>query len=80
MTLNRSAAIDPAKILYRTVYHHPVFTEAGVLAQARRNEISGVNRTWYCGAYWSYGFHEDGVNSGLAAGRGLLEQPQQAAV
>ena len=80
VTLNRSAAIDPAKILYRTVYHHPVFTEAGVLAQARRNEISGVNRTWYCGAYWSYGFHEDGVNSGLAAGRGLLEQPQQAAV
>ena len=79
VTLNRSAAIDPAKILYRTVYHHPVFTEASVTAQARRDEISGVNRTWYCGAYWSYGFHEDGVNSGLAVGRGLLEQPQQVA-
>ena len=79
VTLNRSEAIDPAKILYRTIYHHPVFTEAGVAAQARRNEISGVNRTWYCGAYWSYGFHEDGVNSGLAVGHGLRE-PQQAAL
>lgn len=74
VTLNRSAAIDPARILYRTTYHHPVFTEAGVAAQARRAEISGVNRTGYCGAYWSYGFHEDGVNSGLAVVRDLLEQ------
>ena len=74
VTLNRSEAIDPARILYRTAYHHPVFTEAGVKAQARREEISGVNRTWYCGAYWSYGFHEDGVNSGLAVGRSLQGQ------
>ena len=74
VTLNRSEAIDPARILYRTGYHHPVFTEASVKAQARREEISGVNRTGYCGAYWSYGFHEDGVNSGLAVGRGLQEQ------
>ena len=74
VTLNRSEAIDPARILYRTTYHHPVFTEAGVRAQARRDEISGVNRTWYCGAYWSYGFHEDGVNSGLAVGQGLQER------
>ncbi|MBK8537782.1 MAG: FAD-dependent oxidoreductase [Candidatus Competibacteraceae bacterium] len=74
LTLNRSEAIDPARILYRTTYHHPVFTEAGVRAQARRDEISGVNRTWYCGAYWSYGFHEDGVNSGLVVGQGLLER------
>jgi hypothetical protein len=74
VTLNRSEAIDPARILYRTSYHHPVFTEASVKAQARRDEISGINRTWYCGAYWSYGFHEDGVNSGLAVGQGLQEQ------
>jgi predicted NAD/FAD-binding protein len=79
VTLNRSEAIDPARILYRTTYHHPVFTAAGVKAQARRAEISGVNRTWYCGAYWSYGFHEDGVNSGLAAARGLLERQAMAA-
>ena len=74
VTLNRSEAIDPARVLYRTTYHHPVFTAEGVKAQARRDEISGVNRTWYCGAYWRYGFHEDGVNSGLAVARGLLER------
>ncbi|HAS50233.1 MAG TPA: FAD-dependent oxidoreductase [Gammaproteobacteria bacterium] len=74
VTLNASAAIDPTRVLYRTVYHHPVFTEAGVRAQARRDEISGVQRTWYCGAYWRYGFHEDGVNSGLAVAQGLRER------
>lgn len=74
VTLNRGEAIDPARILYRVTYHHPVFTDASVQAQARRDEISGVNRTWYGGAYWGYGFHEDGVNSGLAVGRGLLER------
>ena len=79
VTLNRSEAIDPARILYRTTYHHPVFTEAGVKAQARRAQISGVNRTGYCGAYWSYGFHEDGVNSGLAAARELREAQREAA-
>ncbi len=79
VTLNRSEAIDPARILYRAIYHHPVFTDAGVRAQARRDEISGVNRTWYCGAYWSYGFHEDGVNSGLAVARGLLDRLAVAA-
>ena len=71
VTLNRGDAIDPARILYRTTYHHPVFTTAGVQAQARRAEISGVNRTWYCGAYWRNGFHEDGVDSGLAVARDL---------
>ncbi len=74
VTLNHGEAIDPARVLYRATYHHPVFTEAGVKAQARRDEISGVHRTWYCGAYWSYGFHEDGVSSGLAVARGLLER------
>jgi len=74
VTLNRGEAIDPARVLYRTTYHHPVFTAEGVKAQARRDEISGVNRTWYCGAYWRYGFHEDGVDSGLAVARGILER------
>jgi predicted NAD/FAD-binding protein len=74
VTLNRSEAMDPARVLYRTTYHHPVFTDEGVRAQARRSEISGVNRTWYCGAYWRYGFHEDGVNSGLAVAHGILER------
>jgi len=63
VTLNRGADIDPAKVLRRMTYHHPVYLPAGVSAQRRRAEISGVNRTCYCGAYWRYGFHEDGVVS-----------------
>jgi len=63
VTLNRGADIDPAKVLKRLTYHHPVYLPAGVSAQGRRAEISGVNRTCYCGAYWRYGFHEDGVVS-----------------
>ncbi len=66
VTLNRSDDIDPARIIKRMTYHHPRFTAAAVAAQQRHGEISGVNRTSYCGAYWSYGFHEDGVKSALA--------------
>jgi predicted NAD/FAD-binding protein len=51
------------------VYHHPVYSAAAFQAQKRRDEISGVNRTWYCGAWWGYGFHEDGLNSALAVCR-----------
>lgn len=65
VTLNRAAFIDPHKILRRFTYAHPLFTPDSVAAQARRREISGVRRTHYCGAYWGYGFHEDGVNSAL---------------
>jgi uncharacterized protein len=79
VTLNRSAAIDPARILRRVTYHHPVFTREAVAAQARFAEVSGVRNTYYCGAWWRYGFHEDGVVSGervLAqlAGEGVLAQ------
>jgi predicted NAD/FAD-binding protein len=63
VTLNRNADIDPAKILETVTYHHPVYLPQGVAAQKRRGEISGANRTFYCGAYWRYGFHEDGVVS-----------------
>ena len=54
-------------MLRRFTYDHPVYTAAGVAAQARRAEVSGVRRTHYCGAYWGWGFHEDGVVSGLRA-------------
>ncbi len=67
LTLNRDADVDPDKVLGRYVYHHPVYTAAAVAAQRRRHEINGIHRTFYCGAYWSYGFHEDGVNSALVA-------------
>jgi len=65
VTLNYAEAINPAKIIKRLRYHHPVYTPKGILAQQRHGEISGINRTYYCGAYWGFGFHEDGVNSAL---------------
>ena len=65
VTLNRSQEIDPKKVIAKFEYTHPVFTQDGVKAQARHGEISGKNRTHYCGAYWFNGFHEDGVKSGL---------------
>jgi predicted NAD/FAD-binding protein len=68
VTLNRTESIDPAKVIRVIPYAHPVYTAAGVRAQARRGEISGPNRTHYCGAYWGWGFHEDGVRSALAVG------------
>ena len=46
-------------------YEHPLFTLEGIKAQKRKHEISGVNNTYYCGAYWQNGFHEDGVVSAL---------------
>ncbi|GAC1304373.1 MAG: FAD-dependent oxidoreductase [Steroidobacteraceae bacterium] len=67
LTLNRSADVDPRTVLGAYAYHHPVYTEAALAAQARRHEINGERRTYYCGAYWSFGFHEDGVTSALAS-------------
>ena len=67
VTLNHGAAIDPAKVLRRLVYHHPIYTRETIRAQGRRAEISGVRDTYYCGAYWRNGFHEDGLQSGLDA-------------
>jgi len=65
VTLNRTEAIDPARVLRRMTYHHPVYTHASVAAQARRNEIQGRRRTWFAGAYWGWGFHEDGMRSAV---------------
>ena len=66
VTLNSEQEIDPGKVLYTAEYAHPVFNTESVEAQRKHGEISGVNRTHYCGAYWGNGFHEDGVNSALA--------------
>jgi len=65
VSLNQTAAIDPQKILARYSYSHPQYSLAGVAAQARWQELNGANHTWFCGAYWANGFHEDGVVSGL---------------
>ncbi len=65
VTLNHSSAINPNKVLGRFRYDHPVFSREGIAAQQRWDEVNGVRRTWYCGAYWGNGFHEDGVASAL---------------
>ncbi|MFT6387586.1 MAG: putative NAD/FAD-binding protein [Cellvibrionaceae bacterium] len=65
VTLNNTEAIDKSKVLGTYYYDHPVFSVAGINAQQRWSEINGVNRTWFCGAYWGNGFHEDGVVSAL---------------
>lgn len=71
VTLNRSEAIDPAKVLRKITYHHPVYTPLSVAAQRRRAQIQGVNRTWFAGAYWGWGFHEDGMRSAVEVAHGL---------
>ncbi len=63
VTLNNSQAIASEKILQRFDYAHPIFTQQGVDAQARWGEVNGVQRTWFCGAWWGKGFHEDAVLS-----------------
>ncbi|WKD48596.1 NAD(P)/FAD-dependent oxidoreductase [Microbulbifer spongiae] len=65
VSLNAGARIEPDKVLARFEYAHPQFSVAGSRAQAQWAHINGVNRTWFCGAYWADGFHEDGVNSAL---------------
>jgi predicted NAD/FAD-binding protein len=75
VTLNRSEAINPDKVIRTIPYAHPVFTAGGQAAQARHEEISGHDRTHYCGAYWGWGFHEDGVVSGERVARRLGAAP-----
>ena len=64
LSLNMTDAIDPRSVLGTFNYSHPVYTPGAVAAQRRHPEISGSRRSFYCGAYWRYGFHEDGVVSG----------------
>ncbi len=65
VSLNSTRPIAPDRIIADMVYHHPVYTPRGFAAQEGREAVNGVNRTYFCGAYWGYGFHEDGVNSAL---------------
>jgi uncharacterized protein len=61
-------------------YEHPVFDMAAIAAQKRVPELQGVNHTWFCGAWTRYGFHEDGLMSGLAVVKGLKRQWERAAL
>ncbi|MFM8355276.1 MAG: NAD(P)/FAD-dependent oxidoreductase [Gammaproteobacteria bacterium] len=79
VTLNQTADIKPERVIARMRYSHPVFDGPAVAAQGRRDEISGVRNTWYCGAWWRYGFHEDGCQSGEALARALLDRTRTPA-
>ena len=72
VTLNDSDAIEPTSILGEYEYAHPQFTIEGIAAQARWPEINGPRNTYFCGAYWQNGFHEDGLSSGLRAADALV--------
>ena len=74
VTLNDHQSVDKSKVLKKIIYHHPLFTVKGIEAQKRKLEISGVNNTYYCGAYWQNGFHEDGVVSALEVCKHFGEQ------
>ncbi len=71
VTLNDTGSIDPRKVIRRMTYFHPLLTRDAIRAQARWSEISGRNRTHFAGAYWFYGFHEDGLNSALRVASAL---------
>jgi len=71
VTLNQPEAIDPATVIATMHYAHPVFDGPAMAAQVRHSEISGVDRISYAGAYWGYGFHEDGARSGVVVAKAL---------
>lgn len=75
LTLNRPDAIDPNRVLAEFEYHHPVFDTAAMHAQQRRHEIQGARGIYFAGAYWGYGFHEDGVQSALEVARAIRSEP-----
>jgi uncharacterized protein len=70
VTLNRTAEIRPECILAERTFAHPLYTTAGIRAQSRWSEINR-DRTYFCGAYWGFGFHEDGVKSAVDVARAL---------
>jgi len=76
VTLNDTDRICPDKVIRHTTCDHPLFTRESVAAQNRHEDINGANRTFYCGAYWRYGFHEDGLVSALDAVRHFEERIQ----
>lgn len=71
VSLNTNGAVDKSAVLQNLIYHHPLYTREAVKAQKRWAEISGKNHTHFCGAYWLYGFHEDGLNSALRVAQSL---------
>jgi len=67
VTLNMADRVDERRVIKHMSYEHPVFSREAVAAQSRHAEINGADRAYFCGAYWRFGFHEDGVVSALSA-------------
>ena len=74
VSLNPTKPIDPAKIIQSIDYAHPVFDLAAIDAQQHLHEIQGQQHTWFAGAWTGYGFHEDGLATGIEAARRLMAQ------
>lgn len=74
VSLNQRHLIDPELIHAQMHYRHPVYDHAMVRAQARRHELQGRKRSWFCGAYWGFGFHEDGFRSGLDVATAIMRE------
>ncbi len=66
VSLNMPDSVAPERVIRTMVYHHPVYDPRSLAARRCQDQLNGRRRTWFCGAYWGYGFHEDGVNSALA--------------
>ena len=75
VTVNGDRHIDPNKILARFSYAHPQFSVASIKAQKKWSTINGTRKTWFCGAYWGSGFHEDGVTSGIRIAESIESTP-----
>ncbi|MEO1694204.1 MAG: FAD-dependent oxidoreductase [Pseudomonadota bacterium] len=76
VTLNPSAALDPATVAARKAWRHPVFDGPAIAAQSELWTLQGQRRTWFCGSYFGYGFHEDALQAGLAAAEDLSGRPR----
>ena len=73
VSLNQTDQIDPTCIIAKYTYDHPIYNYAAMQSQLQHEKISGVNNTYYCGAYWGSGFHEDGLNSGIAVAKQIAK-------
>jgi predicted NAD/FAD-binding protein len=71
VSLNPTRLIEPRLVLKKLRYHHPIYSHESVAAQGRKHEIQGKHRSWFAGAYWGWGFHEDGVRSAVEVAAAL---------
>lgn len=78
VTLNPAVEIPQDKVFDTYNFRHPIFDELAIQAQGRLGEIQGDRNTWYCGAYWRHGFHEDGLASAVAVAARLGSEPPWA--